>query len=367
MNTTTRIGALMLALALAPVASPAQQPGPRQADPQAEAQRADQEKIREELAATREQLADMARRMAELSRQLAPEAERLREHTAIALRELRHSRPIIGILMGPDEHGKVVVSGVTPEGPAAKAGMKAGDVLERINGKAIEGKTDAQRLDHARALIGDLAEGQEVRIDYRRDGKAAKVALKAEKMDRLMVWAPGAREPLRRLHERIASDADWPHELSMEIERITPFALCGEDEDCEFPTIGHAFRWSGLSLASVDADLGRYFGVERGALVLSPIEDLEGLRSGDVILEIDGVAVDGPRQTMRELRRKEPGSQVSLKVQREQRAQTVTLTAPEARALRFIAPPPPPEPPKPPEPSKAPKAPPPPAPPEGAV
>lgn len=358
MNTQTRRGALLLGafmLALAPLAAPA-----RPAEQQAQRQ-ADQDKIREELAAAREQLAELARRMADLSRQLAPEAERLREHTAIALHELRHSRPIIGILMGPGEDGTVVLSGVTPEGPAAKAGMKAGDVLERINGKAIEGRTDAQRLDHARALIGDLGEGQEVRIDYRRGGKPGKVVLKAEKMDRLMVWAPGALEPLRRLHEDLALEGGFPHELTMDIERIAPFAGCGDDEDCEFPMIGHAFRWSGLSLASLDADLGRYFGIDHGALVLSPIEGLEGLRSGDVILEIDGVAVDGPRQTMRELRRKEPGSQVSLKVQREQRAQTVTLTAPEARALPFIAPPPPepPEPPAPPKPpGKAPKTPP---------
>ena len=44
--------------------------------------------------------------------------------------------------------------------------------------------------------------------------------------------------------------------------------------------LAEAFRWNGLNLASVDAKLGRYFGTDRGVLVLSSGPDLAGLQAG---------------------------------------------------------------------------------------
>ena len=43
----------------------------------------------------------------------------------------------------------------------------------------------------------------------------------------------------------------------------------GKDKDCALPVLAEAFRWNGLNLAAVDAQLGRYFGTSAGVLVLS--------------------------------------------------------------------------------------------------
>lgn len=347
----TPLRLLLLAAALAaPLAGLAEEPQPPPEE------RLDREHLRRELEAARAEMAQAARRVAELSRELAGEARTQAEGHRITLHELRMTRPIVGIVMAEGENGEVVLAGVTPEGPAARAGLQAGDVLERINGHAIEGASPRKRLAHARELIGGLEEGEEVRLDYRREGKRAQVTLKAEKLDRLMVWAPGAGalEPFREIRERFNLDAldlpegEWP---AIEIERLVLGGPdCENGAECRDRRLFRALRWGGLNLAGVDAELGRYFGVDRGALVLSPGRTFEGLRAGDVILAVDGTEVDGPRALMRALREKPAGSRVELDIQRDRSRQTLAVTVPEATALPFIAPPKPPEPPKPPAP-----------------
>jgi len=330
----------------------------------AEQKRLDREHLRKDLEAARAELADAARRIAELSRQMAEEAGALAGEQLVSLRELRTTRPIIGIVMAEGEDGQVMIAGVTPNGPAARAGLQAGDVLERINGQAIEGKSATERLGHARELIGDLAQGDPVQLDYRRDGKREQVTLEAEKLDRLMVWAPraGALEPFRRISERFNLDAlDLPDGLAgdADIEREIVLA-----EDCEEPgrdcarvRIHRALRWSGLNLASVDADLGRYFGVDRGVLVLDPGRALDGLKAGDVILSVEGTPVERPRDVLRALRDVPAQTVVVLQVQRDRQPLSVELTVPEPRAMRFIGAPAPPAPPRPPRPPRPPDAP----------
>lgn len=313
------------------------------------------EQTKDQLQAARAELAEAARRVAELSAQLAGEAGAMAQERIIALKELRHTRPILGIVMAEGEDGAVALAGVTPGGPAARAGLIAGDVLERINGARIEGDSPEQRMAHARGLIGELAEGDEVRLDYRRDGKRDSVTVQAEKMDRLMIWAPeaGSLEPLRRIHERFNVDAlvfADPDHPGLDIERLVigGRGCADDDERCRDRRLHRALRWSGLNLASVTPDLGRYFGTERGALVLSPGQGLTGLQAGDVILEVDATPINGPRELMRALGEKAPGSAVDLLIQRDQSPQSLTVTIPEAGAMRFIAPPSPPAPPGPP-------------------
>src|SRR3546814_4403642 len=78
--------------------------------------------------------------------------------------------------------------------------------------------------------------------------------------------------------------------------RIGPGVAC-RGKDCEMPALMSAFRWNGLNLATVDKQLGRYFGTDHGVLVLSN-GNLDGLQAGDVIQRIDGKAVASPREEM---------------------------------------------------------------------
>lgn len=123
--------------------------------------------------------------------------------------------------------------------------------------------------------------------------------------------------------------------------------------------LADAFRWNGLNLASLDAQLGRYFGTDKGVLVLSTGAVLGQLQAGDVMQRVDGKAVDSPRAVMDMLRDKSEDSMVAVDYLRDRKTGSTQINVPKA----MLFPPMPPMPPMPPAPPKPPEPPAPPAPP----
>jgi S1-C subfamily serine protease len=62
--------------------------------------------------------------------------------------------------------GGVLVAGVTADSPAAKAGVKAGDVITKVNGEAVKDPRDLVRA------LGDVKDDGTVALDVVRDRKA---------------------------------------------------------------------------------------------------------------------------------------------------------------------------------------------------
>jgi membrane-associated protease RseP (regulator of RpoE activity) len=268
------------------------------------------------------------------------------------------SGPGLGIVMAPNPAANGVrVAAVSPEGPAAKAGLRSGDVILSVDGKSVGGSGTAA-VDRARELLGDLKLGQVVKLRYAREGKTHDANVKADAIRRVMAFNREA--PMARRHhpgdgERF--EQMLPPGLEWEIERIGPRGDCEKGKaDCGMPAIYQAFRWQGLNLTSIDAGLGRYFGTDKGVLVLSSGPDLKGLQSGDVIQRVAGKAVETPRDVMRALREKDSGAQLPFDVLRDRRSVAVTVTVPKSRPLPFVTPPP--AAPAPPAPPAAPGAPP---------
>jgi serine protease Do len=69
-----------------------------------------------------------------------------------------------------------VVSQVEPDSPAARAGLKTGDVITELNGKKV---TDASDLQVA---VGQMKPGSEVKLNVLRDGKSMTVPVTLEAM-----------------------------------------------------------------------------------------------------------------------------------------------------------------------------------------
>src|SRR3546814_6502125 len=113
-----------------------------------------------------------------------------------------------------------------------------------------------------------------------------------------------------------ASAPGVPPKVRHEIIRIGPGTAC-KGKDCGTPALMSAFRWNGLNLATVDKQLGRYFGTDHGVLVLSNGE-LAGLQAGDVIQRIDGKAVASPREAMAAMGAKPGGAKVTVDYLRDQ-------------------------------------------------
>jgi len=283
-------------------------------------------------------------------------------------------RPVVGVVLAPDEVAGVRISGVTPNGSGAKAGLQAGDRIVTIKGKQVEGPSGEQRLRNAQKLLSGLSTGSPVRIGYVRGGKPESVEVTPQidqtvyivKGDGSLIRAEGNVQMLRNDDGQLQVTADSfdvapapgvPPKVRHEIIRIGPGTACSGD-DCDTPALMSAFRWNGLNLATVDKQLGRYFGTDRGVLVLSNGE-LDGLQAGDVIQRIDGKAVTSPREAMAAMGDKPGGTAVSIDYLRDRKPGKARVTVPKLAPLPL--PPAPPAPPAPPKPPKAPKAPPPPA------
>ncbi|MDR0183010.1 PDZ domain-containing protein [Lysobacter arvi] len=335
---TTRLTAT-IALLIACMAASAQAP---KAD--TERARQDAERTRQ-IEAARADLNRAAQRYAELTRQNAnfDRAQFEREF------ERRFARqPVLGVVLSPDPKSGVRIAAVTPDSAAANAGLRAGDVLTAIDGNRLDQGTPEERLAKARAQLRSLDTDKTVAIGYTRDGRAATARATPKLGDRLLVARDADGNPLARPMPIVAP------QVRNELIRLD----CDErDRDCRLPLLSEAFRWNGLNLATVDAQLGRYFGAERGVLVLSTGPELSGLQAGDVIQRIDNKAVNSPREAMAALRDKPADSRVAVTYLRDRKSATTQITVPKTAMLRIPLPPIPPAPPAAPRPPAAPAVP----------
>ena len=328
---------------------------------------AETEQARKDLEQMRGQMREMSKKMAELSARLGDVGPR-----AYAYRYFADSdRGMIGVVFNDDEQSGAKgmrVDAVTPGGPADKAGIRHGDVITSVDGKPVPGG-DAGRMS---LPLGELKVDQTIKLGVLRDGKTLDIAVKAERREPYnMAYALGdgdtryleqlgAMEHLppdfdKRIHERV--------ELAMQRAKVAEHA--GESAHHAMEHVNFISPWWGLNLAGINADLGSYFGADHGVLILSADDDaFKALKSGDVLLDIDGKKVDRPEDALRLLRERPAGSDLKVQVLRQHKTQTLSMKAPDYKGM-FI--PPPPRPPVAPTPPAPPAAPLPPSPPTPRV
>ncbi len=235
------------------------------------------------------------------------------------------NRGRIGVIVDPrvNAAGDKVgarVDGITPGGPAEKAGLKVGDVITRFNGTALGGaeSEDAENSGPGMKLI-DLARklepGDTVQVEYRRGTDARKATLVAEDL---------------------GSSGHFEMPGMGQMKELMPEMHMGPGNDFEF---AFGSPWGGIELVELNPDLGDYFGTREGVLVVSAPEDSTlALKGGDVIVSIGGRKPTSPMQAMRILRSYDAAESVTLDVLRKQKHVTVTWKVPEKERRFFRTP-----------------------------
>lgn len=224
-----------------------------------------------------------------------------------------------------EERG-VVLTEVIPDSPAAKAGLKNGDVVTEFNGQRVEGAAQFRRFIH------ETPGGRAVKLTIRRDGKAETISATLGKAEqRHQMWssdmAPG---------EMIFNNPRMPN---IEMPR---FEFGGENVFLRRPILG-------ISADSLSGQLGSYFGVPDGEGILvrevssGSAAEKAGIKAGDVITKIDGDRV----RNLSDLREKLSGKlgdkgekktvNIGLLRDRQEKTVNIELERPQAPKARSLA------------------------------
>jgi len=187
-----------------------------------------------------------------------------------------------------------MIRNVEPNSPAAKAGLKEGDVILQFNKQDVAGVLQLMRL------VRETPAGRSVELKVRRDNRDQTFSVTTEKppneFARLGIQWPDTRGIIRQIPQ---------------IQVTT------------------AYTQSGIRVEQMTDQLRDFFGVfsNLGVLVASVEKgsDAEkaGLKAGDVIVSIDGKNVRTPADFNREMRA--PGSKPALKIFREKQEREIKI------------------------------------------
>jgi PDZ domain len=359
-NPATPVSLLTLALCAFPGAQAAET-APPAPTPKAAAPSSDLSAERHELDQMRDQMRELSRKMAELSLKLGDVGPR-----AYAWRYIGDpDRGMVGIVYDAEDKG-LRVSGVTPGGPADKAGVRHGDVIVSVDGKPLA----KLEPEHGERLVslGDIKVDQSLKLGVLRDGKTQELVVKAERREPYNFSYAFGDSDLAGLSELKPLGNPLPPDFDKQVQAQVRQAMHSAQGALQSVHIDVRTPWWGLNLIDLNPDLGNYFGTDKGVLVLSADSDeFKVLKSGDVLQEVAGKKVERPEDALRLLREQGRGNEVKVQVLRQHKPLTLSLKTPETESIFVPVPPAPPAPPVPPPPMPPPPAmaapPPPPAPP----
>ncbi len=244
-----------------------------------------------ELDAAREKLEAAAREVAELSSQLGgPVLQRFSTFDGPP------GRAIIGVQLDSSNKDGARILSVSPGGPAAEAGIRTGDVIVSVNGTEVKGE-DASR--QVTKILRGVKPDAKVTVRVLRDGKTQDFNVTARPGPAFLAFGPALPDDLPPL-----------------------------------PSMNRFFMVQGpmsnMELATLTPQLGKYFGTDKGVLVVrAPPEGALKLEDGDVILAIDGREPTSGSHATRILGSYQPGEKVSLKIVRQHKTMDLQTTVPE--------------------------------------
>lgn len=278
---------------------------------------------------------------------------------AISLTLTGHGRIGVTVDLRPSANDSIgaTVQGVTPGGPAAKAGIRSGDLIVRVNGTSlveqsvkVSGKKGAKASGNDAITImadnddGDepqshpglklldiasrLSAGDTVSIEYRRGKERKTVQLVAADLGGMMTWTrSGDTEPFFfqpspggafQYGFRVPDGGDLPRVRGFNLDAMGPMS-----ENRVFLRFGSPL--GDMEFAPVNADLGRYFGVTDGILVLSvPDSAVLDLKPGDVILSVGDRKPTSVSKLLSILQTYDDSETVNLDVMRDHKHLTVS-------------------------------------------
>jgi serine protease Do len=214
--------------------------------------------------------------------------------------------------------GGAVVEDVRDESPAARAGIKDGDVITEFDGERVRSarqlarlvsETPAGRSVPVTVMRGDSRMDVQVTPEAgRMAGEFAAPPVRIEGMPHLRFEEPPAFEWMPREGARV-----WAWSDRMDRGRL------------------------GVAIQSLTPQLAEFFGTKDGVLVTTVREESPaaraGIKAGDVITSIDGKPVGSPRDLIEAIRG-DASADVKISYVRDRKSVDVQVKLPEGERQR---------------------------------
>jgi membrane-associated protease RseP (regulator of RpoE activity) len=188
----------------------------------------------------------------------------------------------------------VFVSGVVPDSPAFAAGLKAGDIILKVDGRPVKAAQEVA------TQLGSLASGKPVRLGILRDGEPGNLDFTPASMGR-------------------AAALPQPGLAGQQAMTAAPMAAQPAK-----PAVPTEFTWLGMEVESfqqVAAAAGAPKGTVLKGAAIAEIKPgsraaTNGLKMGDVILEVNNLPAGSAAQLDRAIKASAAGQPVLMKVNR---------------------------------------------------
>lgn len=201
-----------------------------------------------------------------------------------------------------EERG-VEITRLEENGPAAKGGLKKGDVVLEYNGQRVEGTTQFSRM------VRETPANRDVKLLISRNGT----------QQPLTVRTGGRRD--------FMSSNNLLGDVNVTVPVMPSFSITMP----EIPRVIMAWQSTGLGVEAepLGQQLAQYFGVKDGLLVRSvtanSAAEKSGLKAGDVITRVEGNAVNNTRDLGSAVRNLEGRKTLNLTVVRDKREMPISM------------------------------------------
>jgi serine protease Do len=220
----------------------------------------------------------------------------------------------------------VLVTHVTKDEAADKAGIKKYDVIQYFNDERMRRPNDLIEV------VRDSKPGSKANIKLVRDGNQKTVIVTlGELKHSFRFYSREGEHVIPRVFKFKGKDLK---------DKARGFVYKFGDKDNFVLATGGAFL--GVHLQALSSkDFAEYFGVkpESGALVTEVEKDSPaakaGLKDGDVILQMKGEAISGPKDVVKILSKMEKGDKIDIQVMRHKKKKTVNAELDERKSLGY--------------------------------
>jgi serine protease Do len=238
----------------------------------------------------------------------------------------------LGVVIGMDDEGRVVLSEVDPDSPAEEVKLRVGDIVLEIDGETVT--TSAMLASGIRRM----KPGRDVELKIERDGKAETVKVKLGEYPE-----DEARRELELRFPRLFPPGapDAPPRIFPE----PPIRVPRPETAPRLPGLVYEQRkFIGVYCDELSRELAQHFGVPEGTgLIVSRLSEGEpaekaGLEVGDVIVRADGRRVESVEQLIDIIQDHEKGDKIKVEFLRDKKSRSVEVEVAEDSVADFAGP-----------------------------